>query len=71
MPQGHAPAHCRVRDRHHAVAAARVVLPQVPAERVEVWELPAVQDATQQQRTCREEEAGLGVCDPDAAEYSC
>ena len=51
MAQGHPLAHARVGDGHHAVAAARVVLPQVPAEGVEVGELPAVQETTQQQST--------------------
>lgn len=53
MAQGHPFAHARVGDGHHAVAPARVVFPQVPAEGVEVWELPAVQNPPQQQGTCR------------------
>lgn len=51
MAQGHPFAHARVGDGHHAVATAGVVFPQVPAEGVEVGELPAVQEATQQQST--------------------
>lgn len=51
VAQRHPLAHARVRDGHHAVAAAGVVLPQVPAEGVEVRELPAVQEAAQQQGT--------------------
>lgn len=51
VAQGYPPAHAWVRDGHHAVAAAGVVFPQVPAEGVEVGELPAVQEATQQQGT--------------------
>lgn len=51
VAQGDASAHARVRDGHHAVAAAGVVFPQVPAEGVEVGELPAVQETAQQQGT--------------------
>lgn len=51
VAQRHPPAHARVGDGHHAVAAAGVVLPQVPAESVEVRKLPAVQEAAQQQGT--------------------
>lgn len=51
MAQGHTFAHARVSDGHHAVATAGVVFPQVPAEGVEVGELPAVQEAAQQQST--------------------
>lgn len=51
VAQGHPLAHAGVGDGHHSVAAAGVVLPQVPAERVEVRELPAVQETTHQQST--------------------
>lgn len=53
MAQGHPSAHGGVRDGHHAIAAAGVVFPQVPAESVEVGELPAVEETTQHQRTWR------------------
>ncbi len=69
MAQGHPLAHAGVGDGHHAVAAAGVVFPQVPAEGVEVGELPAVQEATQQQGTwgarqrerLKNEEGGLMI----------
>lgn len=51
VAQRHPLAHGRVGDGHHAVAAAGVVLPQVPAEGVEVGELPAVEEGAQQQGT--------------------
>lgn len=51
VAQGHPLAHGRVGDGHHAIAAAGVVFPQVPAEGIEVGELPAVQEAAQQQST--------------------
>lgn len=51
VPQGHPLAHAGVGDGHHAVAAAGVVFSQVPAEGVEVRELPAEQEGTQQQGT--------------------
>lgn len=51
VTQGHPLAHAGVGDGHHAVAAAGVVFSQVPAEGVEVWELPAEQETTQQQGT--------------------
>lgn len=61
MAQGHPFAHARVGDGHHAVASARVVFPQVPAEGVEVRELPAVQNPPQQQGTCgRGQQRGRG-----------
>lgn len=53
VTQRHPLAHARVGDRHHAVAATGVVFSQVPAEGVEVGELPAVQETTQQQGTWR------------------
>lgn len=52
----HASAQVWVCDGHHAVATARVVFTQVPAQRVEVGELPAVQEAAHQQSPCRERE---------------
>lgn len=51
VSQRHTLAHARVGDGHHAVAASGVVLPQVPAEGVEVGELPAEQEAAQHQGT--------------------
>lgn len=53
VAQRHPLAHSRVGDGHHAVAAAGVVLPQVPAEGVEVRKLPAVEEGGQQYCTCR------------------
>lgn len=47
----HPLAQCRVGDRHHAVSAARVVLAEVPAQCVEVRELPRVEERPQQQST--------------------
>lgn len=62
MAQGHPLAHARVGDGHHAVAAARVVLPEVPAEGVEVRELPAEEEGPQQQGTCgRGQKRGAGL----------
>lgn len=40
VAQGDAAAQGRVRDRHHAVAAAGVVLAEAPAQGVEMGELP-------------------------------
>lgn len=40
-----------VGDGHHAVAPARIVLSQVPAQSVEMRKLPRVEDSTQQEGT--------------------
>lgn len=60
MPQSYPFAQGRVGDRHHAVAPSGVVLPQVPAEGVEVGELPAEQEGTQQQSTRLQSSSGCG-----------
>ena len=51
VAQGHTLSQARVDDRHHAVPSPRVVGAKVPAESVEVGELPSVQDPCQQPGT--------------------
>lgn len=58
VAQGDAPAQGRVGDGHHAVAAPGVVLTEAPAQRVEVRELPGVEDSSQKTGPCMEGEAG-------------
>lgn len=58
VAQGDAPAQGRVGDGHHAVAAPGVVLAETPAQRVEVRELPGVEDSSQKTGPCMEGEAG-------------
>jgi len=47
--EGGGGADARVEDGHHAVAGARVLLADVPAERVEVRELPGEEEAGEEQ----------------------
>lgn len=51
VAERHPLAQCRVGDWHHAVTTARVVLSQVPAQSVEVRELPRVEERPKQQST--------------------
>lgn len=61
VAQRDAPAQGRVRDRHHAVAAAGVVFAEAPAQRVEVGELPRVEDPSQEKGSCARVDEKRGV----------
>lgn len=62
VAQGDPPAQGGVRDRHHAVAPTGVVLPEAPAQRVEVRELPGVEDSAQKKGSCGDREAeNMGI----------
>lgn len=62
VAQGDPPAQGGVRDGHHAVAPAGVVLPEAPAQRIEVRELPGVEDSAQKKGSCGDREAeNMGI----------
>lgn len=61
VAQGDAPAQGRVRDRHHAVAAAGVVFAEAPAQGVEMGELPRVEDPSQEKGSCMQVAGEKGV----------
>lgn len=54
MAQRHPPAEGWVGDGHHAVASSGVVFTEAPAQRIEVGELPGVQDPSQKKCSCAE-----------------